>query len=79
MVDIKTLRPGMKVKVTDQWPTIPGFGYNKYMYELLGQVVTILDVGDVSVTIEEDEGVCCCVEDGHFHWDSCFFDFIVAD
>lgn len=79
MVDIKMLHPGMKVKVIDQWPTDPGFGYNRYMCEYLGQVVTIHEVGAISVTIEEDEGVCCCLEDGRFHWGACFFDCIVAD
>jgi len=79
MVDIKMLRPGMKVKVIDQWPADEGYGYNREMCRYLGQVVTVLEADTMSVLIKEDEGICPCLENGHFYWDAHLFGYIVAD
>lgn len=77
MVDIKMLRPGMKVKVVDQWPLACGFNHNRAMDKYLGQVVTVLEVNAVSVLIKEDEGEHPYSKGGHFRWNVRCLDHIV--
>lgn len=71
VIDIKTLYPGTKVKVVDQWPLVFGFNHNPEMDRHLGQVVTIQDVDERTVHIKED--------DEHKHWSVRCFEYVVED
>ena len=80
MVDVNTLRPGMKVKIVGHW--VPGCHQNSRgdMDRYLGQVVTILRVDeDGFALIEEDEGECLHQDGGHWYWNSNCFECIVDD
>lgn len=79
MVDVNTLRPGMKVKIVDYW--VPGCLQNNQgkMDKYLGAVVTILRVKNGFAFIEEDEGERLYGTNSHWYWNSNCFDYIVDD
>lgn len=79
MVPIEMLRPGMRVKIVDQWVrgccSDPHGGMDKY----LGKIVTVLNVKKLYACIEEDAGECPPQEGGHWYWSPQCFDYIVED
>ena len=81
MVPLSELRPGIKVKIIDEWCG----GCNQHnggcMDKYLGSIVTILEVCSYSVKIEEDQDDAdCqrCVQTGWYWWPNAF-DCIVSD
>ena len=56
MVSLSELRPGIKVKIVDHW--VPGCGENPEgrMDHWLGKIVTVQEVFDNFIDIEEDQG-----------------------
>lgn len=71
VIDIKTLRPGTRVKVVDQWPLVFGFNHSPEMNRHLGQVVTIQSVDERTVRVKEDGE--------HKNWSVQCFDRVVED
>lgn len=78
MVDVNTLRPGMKVKIVEHW--VPGCRQNRRgdMDKYLGTVATILRVEGDHALIEEDEGEYI-YQGGHWYWNSNCFECVVDD
>jgi len=80
MVPIEHLSPGMRVKIVDHW--VSGCNQNSkgLMDKYLGQVVTVLNVHDGYVTIEEDFGESISIKrNHHWAWNSKCIDHIVED
>lgn len=81
MVPLSELRPGMKVKIIDEWCDgccqHSGGGMDKY----LGDIVTILEVCAYSAKIEEDQDDADCRSCGQtgWYWWPNTFDCIVSD
>lgn len=75
MVPLEQLSPGMHVKIVDQW--VPGCYQNDAgrMDKYLGQVVTVLEIRDDYILIEEDEKDYF----GHWYWNSRCLDCIMGE
>jgi len=81
MVDVKSLRPGDKLRVVSKAPC-NFVAWNPKMEKWLGEVVTVYRVTKAgSVLIEEDKYECAFHQevDGRWYWPCSFFDEVVSE
>ena len=69
----------MCVKIVDRWCSGCGQNIEGLMDKYLGQVVTVLEIQERTVIIEEDAGDCKFQNGGHWAWNSMCFDCIVIE
>lgn len=77
MVNIQDLRPGMRVKIVDEWTQNCNRNPDGRMDKYLGKIVTILEVLGGIAIIEEDTGDGPGHQNGHWKWNEYCFDYIV--
>lgn len=75
MVDIYTLLPGMQVKIVDEWNEHTGENSDGIMDKYLGTIVTVKQLVDGCIWIEEDSPI-----DGrHWYWNAYCIDCVVDE
>lgn len=77
MVSLQELRPGMMVKIVDRWNPSCNRNSDGHMDKYLGKVVTILEVNNSYVLIDEDTGDGPRHQNGHWRWNANCIDCIV--
>lgn len=67
MVLMRYLRPGMKVRIVDEWNECCAQNSEGLMDRWLGQVMTVRQVNTADANMEEDQGE---LFDGGWYWNS---------
>ena len=84
MVRARDLKPGMRIKIVDDWTELCIYNPDGLMDHWLGQIVSVLRTEDTpdngtAIIIEEDVGEYECTKDGHWYWYESSIECIVGD
>lgn len=79
MVRVEDLHPGMRVKIVDHLDAYCWRDENSQMDKWCGKIVTVSEVSDGYIIVEEDAGDGPEYQNGHWKWPERAIDMIVED